>query len=158
MPFNGIILKPLHPGFSIGTEYRYSEGKLGCIYQSLHTGYYFNKYNARGLYIQTELGYRYTADFGLFGDLTLGAGYLHSFHPKEVFKLNSQGEYEKAKDKGKPGAIILVSLGLGYDFSRKFSWPVSFFFRFQPYFQTPYNLETSVFPQAMVHFGIRVQL
>jgi hypothetical protein len=156
MPFNGIILNPIHPGFSLGTEYHYTEGRLGCLFQSIHAGYYFNKYNARALFIKTEIGYRYTVKFGLFGDVTLGTGYLHSFHPTEVYKLNAQGKYEKAKDKGKGAVIFLISLGIGYDFSQKVEWPVSVFFRYQPYCQTPYNLKTSVLPQSMVHIGVRV--
>ena len=36
MPFSGIILSPLHPGFTIGTEYAYSEGRFGRLFQLLH--------------------------------------------------------------------------------------------------------------------------
>ena len=110
LPFDGIILNPIHPGFSLGTEFGYSEGKLGRIFQALHAGYYYNKFNAKALLFQTEAGYRYTFGFGLYGDLTVGVGYTHCFHVGDVFKLNSQGEYEQAKDKGKGGLIILVSV------------------------------------------------
>ena len=158
MPFDGIILSPLHPGFTIGTEYGYTEGRLGRIFQNLHLGYYFNKFNAKALFLKTETGYRYTFGFGLFGDVSMGLGYLHSFHPTEIFAMNAQGEYERVKDKGKGALIILMALGAGYDFSKKVGWPISLFFRFQPYIQTPYNPTTSVFPQLLVHFGIRVQL
>lgn len=158
MPFDGIVLKPLHPGFSVGTEYAYTEGRLGKIYQSLHAGYYYNKYNAKAFFLETGVGYRYTAGFGLFGDLSLGLGYLHSFHPVEIFAMNAQGEYERVKDKGKSAFIFLGALGAGYDFSRKVGWPVSLFFRFQPFIQTPYGPMTSVLPQSLVCIGIRVQL
>ena len=158
MPFDGIVLKPLHPGFSLGTEYGFTEGRLGRIYQSLHTGYYFNEYNARALFLKTGLGYRYTLGFGLFGDLSLGLGYLHSFHPVEIFAQNAQGEYERVKDHGKASVIFFLTMGMGFDFSRVTNWPVSLFLRFQPYIQTPYNPESSILPQSMVHLGIRVQL
>lgn len=158
MPFSGIILSPLHPGFSLGTEYCYKQGRLGRLFQNLHAGYYYNEYNARAIFLKTGAGYRYTAGFGLFGDLSLGLGYLHSFHPTEIFAQNAQGEYEKVKDHGKGSIIFLVAIGIGYDFSQKVGWPVSVFFRFQPYIQTPYSVESSVLPQSMLHFGIRVQL
>jgi len=158
MPFDGFIMSPLHPGFSIGTEYGYTQGRLGRIFQNLHAGYYYNKYNAKAFFLKTEVGYRYTAGFGLFGDLSLGLGYLHSFHPREIFGLNAQGEYEKVKDKGKSAVIFLASLGVGYDFSQKAGWPVSLFIRFQPYIQTPYNPEISAFPQSLIHIGIRAQI
>lgn len=158
MPFDGIVLNPLHPGFSLGTEFVYSEGRVGRIFQSLHLGYYHNKYNARAFFLETEAGYRFTTGFGLFADLSLGLGYLHSFHPREIFEMNSRGEYEHVRDGGKGALIVMTSLGAGYDLSRKFGWPVSLFFRFQPYIQTPCNLETSILPQSWVHFGIRIQL
>lgn len=157
MPLDGIILSPIHPGFSLGTEYAYKNGRRGRIFQSLVGGYFYNKYNAKGLFLQTSAGYRYTLGFGLFGDLTLGIGYIHAFHPRPVYKLNAGGEYERAKDKGKPGFIALGALAIGYDFRPKVGWPVSVFFRFQPFIQTPYNLDSSIGPQAMVHFGIRVK-
>jgi len=157
IPFEGIILSPLHPGFSVGTEYAYTEGRRGRLFQSLAGGYYYNKYIARALFLQTSAGYRYTLGFGLFGDITLGIGYLHSFHPRPIYGLNAQGEFEKAKDTGKAGFIALGALGIGYDFRRKVGWPVSVFLRYQPYIQTHYSLDSSIGPQAMVHFGIRVK-
>ena len=157
IPFEGIILSPLHPGFSVGTEYAYTEGRRGRLFQSLAGGYYYNKYIARALFLQTSAGYRYTLGFGLFGDITLGIGYLHSFHPRPIYGLNAQGEYEKAKDTGKGAFIALGALGIGYDFRQKVGWPVSVFLRYQPYIQTHYSLDSSIGPQAMVHFGIRVK-
>jgi hypothetical protein len=47
---------------------------------------------------------------------------------------------------------------LGWDFSARSGWPICLFVRYQPYLQTPYNLQSSVFPQALIHFGVRVQL
>ena len=35
MPFNSTILKILHPGFSLGTEYIYKDGRSGDIFQNL---------------------------------------------------------------------------------------------------------------------------
>lgn len=158
MPFDGIVMSPLHPGISIGTEYGYTEGRLGRIFQNLHVGYYHNKYNAKALFLKTEGGYRYTTGIGLFGEFSLGLGYLHSFHPREIFAMNAQGEYEQVKDKGKAAVIFLGALGIGYDFSCRVGWPVSLFIRFQPFIQTPYSIESSLLPQSMVHFGVRVQL
>ena len=158
MPFDGLRISPLHPGFTLGTEYIYSEGRLGRLFQSLRIGYFNHEFSAKALFLQTGLGYRYTIGFGLFADLDLGLGYIHSFHPSEIFAQNDMGEYEKVKDKGKPGLMISLALGLGYDFSNKLGWPICLFFRFQPFIQTPYSEETSVFPQSFVHFGLRVQL
>ncbi|MFC2160525.1 hypothetical protein ACFLRX_02605, partial [Acidobacteriota bacterium] len=156
MPFDGIIFSPLHPGFAVGTEYAYSEKKRGRLFQSLHAGYFNHEFSAKAFFAQTGVGYRYTLGFGLFADTDLSLGYIHSFHPTDIFAQNSQGEYEQVKDKGKAGFMISWALGIGYDFSKKTGWPVSLFLRFQPFLQTPYSKETSVLPQSFVHFGLRV--
>jgi len=158
MPFAGFILDPIHPGFNVGTEYVYGQGRQVRFFQSLQAGYYDNTYNAKALFFMTGPGLRYTFRFGLFADAGLGVGYLHSFHPTEIFAQDASGEYVRVKDNGKPAFVIFGSLGLGWDFSARSGWPICLFVRYQPYLQTPYNLMSSVFPQALVHFGVRVQL
>lgn len=157
-PFNSTILRILHPGVSLGTEYAYKEGRLGMLYQNINAGYYYNEFIAKAFFLQTSLGYRYTAGFGLFGDITLGIGYHLSFHPGKVFKLNEQGEYERAKSPGRSAMMVSSSLGIGYDFNRKAGLPMSLFIRYQPFFQTPYNFRDSWLVQAMLHAGLRIQI
>ena len=158
LPFDGIVLSPLHPGFSLGTEYAWKEGRLGRLYQGFRAGYFYNEFIAKALFLLTEIGYRLTLRFGLFADVGVGIGYLHSFHPHEIFRLNDEGEFVKAKDSGKSAALFSVGLGIGFDFSRKLGWPVSAFIGFQPFIQTPYTVEESVLPQSFVHFGVRFKL
>jgi hypothetical protein len=157
-PFDSTILEILHPGFSLGTEYAYKEGRSGKFYQGMSLGYFYHEVIAKGYFLQTSAGYRHTTRFGLFGDLSLGLGYLLYFHPGEVFKLNDQGEYEPAKSPGRSALMILFSIGAGYDFSRKTSLPLSVFIRYQPFAQTPYSIKESWWLHATLHVGIRVQL
>jgi hypothetical protein len=156
--FDGTILGIVHPGFSLGTEYAYLRGRYGRLYQNVQAGYYHNKYNARALFFLTSGGYRYTLGWGVFGEAFLGLGYLRSFHPVEIWRLNSAGEYERARDTGKGAAMISAGLGLGYDFSRKLNWPVSLFVRYQYYAQTPYSADEGALGQAWIQAGIRVQV
>ncbi len=158
MPFAAIVLKPIHPGFNLGTEYAYAQGRWGRFFQSLQAGYYYNKYNAKALFLLTGAGFRYRLPFGLLGDAGLGVGYLHSFHPTEVFAQDASGEYARIRDTGKPAFVAFMSLGLGMDLSNLTGWPVCLFVRYQPYIQTPYSPTSSIFPQALFHFGVRVQL
>ena len=157
-PFDSTILDILHPGFSLGTEFTYKEGRFSKFYQGLSLGYFYHEIIAKGLFLQTTGGYRYTTGLGFFGDLTVGLGYLLYFHPGQVFKLNDQGEYEPAKSPGKSALMISFSLGVGYDFSRKAKLPLSIFIRYQPFGQTPYSNKESWWLHAMLHVGIRVQL
>ena len=158
MPFDRIVLSPLHPGFSLGTEYAWKVARLGRLFQGFHAGYFYNEFTAQAVFLQTEIGFRLTLRFGLFADVEAGIGYLHSFHPREIFRLNDEGEFVKAKDGGKSAALFSAGLGIGIDFSRKLGWPVSVFIRYQPFIQTPYTAEESILPQSFVHFGVRFKL
>jgi hypothetical protein len=157
MPFDGIIIHPLHPGFSIGTEYSYTNLEKCMFYQALNGGYFYNKYVAKALFLQTETGFRYKFKPGFFADAGIGVGYLHSFHPaKEVFALNENGMYEEVRDFGKPAFIVSVCIGAGYDFNVKTRWPISGFLRYQPLIQMPYSKESNIYPHLMIHVGIRL--
>ena len=157
MPFDGIVLAPIHPGSSLGTEYSYTSWENGMVYQALSGGFFYNKYVAKAFFIQTETGYRYTFDFGLFADAGIGLGYLHSFHPaKEVFALNKNGVYEKVRDYGKPAFTLSVSIGAGYKFYKKTRWPVSIFLRYEPFIQTPFSKESNIYPHLIQLIGIRI--
>ncbi len=158
LPFDGIVLSPLHPGFSLGTEYAWKDGSWTRLFQGFHAGYFYNEFSAKALFFQTEIGFRLTLPFGLFGDVGAGVGYLHSFHPRAIFRMNADGGFAKAKDGGKSAALLSAALGIGFDFSRRLGWPVSVFIRFQPFLQTPYCVEESILPQSFVHFGVRFKL
>jgi hypothetical protein len=157
-PFDGTILRILHPGFSLGTEYIWIEGRHGAWVQGLQAGYYFNKYDSKAVFLQSSFGYRYTLGFGLFTEIGPALGYLRYFHPTDIWRLNAEGEYEKAKDIGRGALMISIMLGLGYDFSRKLGWPLAVFFRYQPYIIVPDTPDAGTKWQAMLEGGIRLRL
>lgn len=156
LPFQGMLSSPAHPGFSLGTEFSYKKGKTGNLFQTININYFHNKFNAKAFFLNSEFGYRHTLNFGLFGDAFLGVGYIHSYHPNEIFAQNSSGIYEKVKDKGKPAFLISGAIGLGYDFSRKTGWRISLFLKYQYALQTPHNLDSPMWPNSMLHIGLRI--
>jgi len=156
LPFQGMLSSPVHPGFSIGTEFYYKKGNAGSLFQTINIGYFHNKFNAKAFFLNSEFGYRHILNFGLFGDAFLGIGYIHSFHPSAIFSQNSQGVYEKVKDKGKPAFLMSGAFGLGYDFSKKIEWPISLFLKYQYALQAPHNLDSALWPNSMLHIGFRV--
>ncbi len=157
-PFDGTILDIVHPGFSLGTEIVWKDGRRGQLVQGIQAGYYFNKYDSKAVFLQTSFGFRYTLGFGLFGEIAPVLGYLRYFHPSDIWRLNAEGEYEKAKDSGKSALLISGELGLGFDFSRKLGWPVSVFLRYQPYLIAPDTPGEGTKWQAMLQAGIRVRI
>ena len=86
----------------------------------------------------------------------VGLGYLHSFHPtKEVFAFNENGTFKEVRDFGKPAFTVSVGIGAGYDFKYILKWPISVFIRYQPFIQTPFSKESSIYPHLKQHMGIR---
>ena len=155
MPFDGIVLSPVHPGFSMGTEYSYMTRK-GTLYQALHAGYFHNKYVARALFLETKIGFRYTFRPGIFANVGLGVGYLHSFRPaKKIFALDKNGVYEEVKDYGKAAFTVSLCVEAGYAFGVKTDWPVSLFVRYEPLVQMPYSVESGIYPHVKQHIGFR---
>jgi hypothetical protein len=157
-PFDGTILDILHPGFSMGTEYVWKDARWGRLIQGIGAGYYFNKYDSKAVFLQTSFGYRVSLGFGLFGEVAPVLGYLRYFHPTDIWRLNAEGEYEKAKDRGRGALMISGELGLGFDFSRKLGWPVAIFLRYQPYIMSPDTPDEGTKWQAMLQAGIRVHI
>ncbi|HEX8546271.1 MAG TPA: hypothetical protein VF691_04870 [Cytophagaceae bacterium] len=155
MPFYRMLRKPFHPAFAIGTELTYKRGKHGLLSQTLNLGYFYNKYNATGLSVQTELAYRYTTGIGFFGDAFIGAGYLHTFRVRKIYEADGKGDYVPVRDMGKPSVLASFSLGLGYDFSNKGHLPFALFARYQWFAQIPYVDPLPFWPQAITSIGLR---
>lgn len=156
--FGGTILDILHPGFTLGTEFVWKDGRLGALVPGIRAGYYYNQYDSRAVFIQASLTYRYTLGFGLFAEIAPVLGYMRRYHPGDIWRLNAEGEYEKAKDGGVGELMISGSLGLGFDFGRKLGWPVAVFVRYQPFVMAPDTPAEGVLSQAFLQGGIRIHI
>jgi hypothetical protein len=155
MPFSKIFISKFYPLATLGTEFYYRIKKHYRIYQTARIGGYYNKYNTSGLFINTEIGYRYTFGFGLFTDAGIGVGYSHLFRPGAIYKMHSNGEYEQVNDWGKPSLIADFSLSIGYDFSRHLKMPTCVFLRYGNYIQLFYNPDIPALPQNSFQIGTR---
>ncbi|MBN2379969.1 hypothetical protein JXM67_09240 [candidate division WOR-3 bacterium] len=150
-------MDPLYPGLSAGTEYVYKEGNWGQIHQTGNLGFYVNTVTGTGIFLQTDFGYRYTAPFGLFGEASVGAGYMHQFSPRQGFELDSNGEYVEALDYGRPGATLGFGTALGFEIGKilHLRGPVAPFIRYQWFIQVPYLPDLEAGPQSLLHAGVR---
>lgn len=153
---NMFRISPLYPGTLIGTEYRYSDGKVGRLYQTGNIGGFVNTSTGSGLFVESDFAYRYTAGFGLFGETSLGLGYLHVFHPREILRQNDEGVYEKAADWGKPCGMLSLCIGAGYDLSKKTKLAIAPFIKYQFFVQTPYFEVLPIGMQSLLHIGMRI--
>lgn len=108
----GITESPVHPGISIGTSFLWQEKSRHLLQQTATFGYYYHRYSQHGIQLYTELQYRYTRFKWLQPEAGVGLGYLHAISDLEQFKLNSNGEYEKKKNFGRPQVMVSTHIGL----------------------------------------------
>lgn len=148
-------MKPFYPGLVFGTEYSYKEGKRGRLLQSANFGFFINNVTGSCLFLHSDFVYRYTFNFGLFADVSLGLGYVHAFYPREIFRQNDENEYVKVRDTGKPAIMVSNSFSLGYDFSRKMNKPIALYLRYQWFAQYPYFELIPIRPNGVLHVGLR---
>lgn len=155
-PFHKIVNSPIHPGVQAGIEGRYFENEQSKVFQTLNSGFFYNKYNGTGFYINTEVAYRYTTRYKLFAESFLGIGYLRLYHPTDIYKPTGEGVYEKARDKGFSSPIFSFAFGLGYSIRSSSSISFAPFTRYECMIQSRYNADFDAFPHAALHAGIRI--
>lgn len=155
MPFSEISSGNFYPIAAIGTEFYYLKKEHSQIYQDVALGYYYTQYSTSAFFVNTNIGYRFTFDFGLFADAALGIGYSHLFHPNAVYQSDGSGGYEQVSDWGTPSAIADFSFSIGYDFKKQLHKPVSIYLLYGNYIQLFYNPDIPALPQNSFQIGTR---
>jgi hypothetical protein len=155
IPFSKIFSKDFYPLATLGTEFYYRHKKHSQIYQTLKIGGYYSKYNTSSVFINTEVGYRYTLGLRVYADVNLGIAYSHLFRPNAIYKVKNNKNYEQIPDWGKPSLMANYSLTVGYNFSEHTQRPVSIFVRYANYVQLFYNPDIPVLPQNSFQTGTR---
>ena len=151
----GVWGVPAHPGFSVGTEFRYNHDQKNEWFQTVRVGYFYHRYVQHGIQLYSEAGYRY--HFGVPIDLEsrLGAGYLHSIPAAQVFELSENGTYTRQSSIGRPQAMVSISLGGGYTFQNMGN--LRLFLAYQVYLQMPFVKEyVPILPNSALHLGVSV--
>lgn len=148
----GVWGVPMHPGISIGTEFRYNRNEVHELFQSARLGYFYHRYVQHGIQLYSEFGYRFHCLIPLDVESRLGAGYLHEIPAASIFKSDDQGIYHKQHLFGKPQAMASLSLGTGYTFAR--AEDLRIFLLYQFYVQFPFVKEYVPFlPNTALHLG-----
>ena len=157
LPFKDIFKRPLNIGISIGTEFLYTSGKHFSMHQTVQLGWFYHRELGTSVYVKSDFLNRLTASNGLFGEIQLGLGYMHSFYDKKVFELDNNGSYVQLTDKGYPGIIGGIGVGGGWRINPSSPVSISPFFRYEWMGQYPYSEFPPVFPHSMVHLGSRIE-
>jgi hypothetical protein len=129
-----------HPGFSLGMEYYFFENRWFAAFVSPQVGWYIHPRNHFALFIEGNIGARFTAKFGLFGELLGGLGYFHRWTAGgRVYSRDSDGSISSRFAVGAAKLKVNGRLGFGWDFARNNLLPIAAFVRVGVFGEYPYN-------------------
>lgn len=148
----GVFTLPVHPGFSVGTEFRYNKHPKNIWFQTARLGLFYHQYSQTAIQLYSEAGYRRMIWRGTAAELRLGGGYLHSIPATEVFTLKD-GVYQRTLRFGRPQAMAGATLGLSYTLQGGKPW--RFFLDYQFYLQMPFAKQyVPLVPNTALHVGV----
>ncbi len=144
---------PFFPGLTAGIC-RLRIDKMISFPQSAYLGYFYNGVAGSALYLYGDQGIRSNLKSGFFAEFSLGLGYFHAFHAGDIYTRNSNDEYEKVIDFGKPSFMFSMSQSIGFDLSKKFGIPITPFIKYQCTVSYPYfDKVLPIRPSKMLHLG-----
>ncbi|MCB0549460.1 MAG: hypothetical protein KDD19_17935 [Phaeodactylibacter sp.] len=153
----GIWSVPLHPGFTVGTEFYYRQKARHQWLQTANLAYHYHQYAVHSIQLYSEAGYRRRIGTAFDAEAKLGLGYLHSIPDAQIFQLNAEGAYEKKANLGRPQAMGGLALGVGYSFQGK--WAPRAFLAYRFYMQFPFvNEYVPVLPNTALHVGVALSV
>lgn len=107
-----------------------------------HLGFYSHFRNHTGVFLNTQLGFRFTSPSGLYTEpLHFGIGYLHTFLGAKTFEVDEAGNVEPISLAGNSNLFLpyLTLIGVGYDFRKKRDKPFSVYCAVDVFLQYPEN-------------------
>lgn len=103
------------------------------------------------MFLKNTWGLRFTSRPGLFADIGLGAGYLHTFPAGDVYIPDGNGGVIKKNTKGYPCFMPNAALLWGWDFNKKIKFPLSVYIGLEAFIQMPFN--HNILPHAVFKIG-----
>ena len=149
-------MAPFYPGLSAETELYYASRPHFKCYQTIQAGGFLNSSSGSALYLNSNFGMRYAAEFGLTADLSFGLGYFHTFYTSPTFTQNESGAFVESNKRGIGAMSGNISLGLGYDLSKKTETDMRLFLRYQWIASTYYWSLITIRPNGLLHLGVTI--
>jgi hypothetical protein len=144
-----------HPGLRVGADLQLLSGGRHLLLAAGNVGGYHHRGNQTGLLADVELGYRYTFDVGVQLESRIGAGYLHTFLAGTTYERDASGRFEEQSFAGRPSFAPSLTVGLGYDWSKRFGKPIGTFLRLTAFEQFPFNHSWN--PHLATQLGLSYQ-
>jgi len=154
--FSKLFSGPYHPGVELGYGFNWTNKKKHDWYQAFRLGYFYHRFVQHSIPLYTQIGYRYKPWTRMNFNTALGAGYMHSIPATAVLKMNSNGDYEKAKGVGRAQAILNFSVGGRYTINKKTDAP-SIFLQYTQQLQAPFiNSYVPLLPYNTMALGLSI--
>lgn len=150
------------PGLKLGFEFiltgkqahKTLNGK--AVYRQItfnpNLGFYHHPENHTGVFVNSEIGYRFIRPKGLLMQFSVGAGYLRTFLAAKTYEINSQGEIQRIKLAGSNQFMPCINLTIGKVMKGNNRLIVSYFGRVGTFLQYPYN--SMWLPNLVLEAGI----
>lgn len=139
-------------GISLGSESYYGASKTHKVVASLNASLLFQKDIMNAQNLTAKIGQRYTSSFGLFLESYVGLGVQNSQFIEKTYELTVIETKINSNKINKLGLAPNLTLGLGYDFSKKSSFPAKLYLR--PSFNWLYPDKNLVFQSSTnLEFG-----
>jgi hypothetical protein len=153
-PFHNLKNNFRNLGIKIGTEISYN--KKRNILQSFNIGYYRNRLNGDGLYINSEFIYRPKIYKPIRMEIKLGPGLADVFLPTQPYEPDGNGNWRKATNYGKLALQVHGSIGIWYQSIAINKIRISPFLQYEIVGIIGYNKSIPVLPTTMINIGCRI--
>ena len=143
-----------HPGLMIGTQFELRKTQRHQMYYTLNTGIYTHRKNHNAFMLSSEIASRISTKRGLFGELLMGGGYMHTWPQGDVYIREDTGEVKKTIGWGHPHLMVSSSMGIGWESPEDNSR--TYFLRMVAFGEYPYN--GILLPHLGLHAGVVFKL
>ena len=116
-------------GLQLGIEKYLATTNNFQIIWSSYFQFYTQKEKQTAIALNTRIGQRYNTNFGLILETHLGLGIQETFYKIKGYDLTSNPIREISSKINKTSAMPNISLGIGYDFSKKTKLPLVYYLR-----------------------------
>lgn len=153
LPFTNY--SPIHPGLEIAATVKKKDQARNLQYWNAKAGFFYHQRLETAIYLGGE--YQYSQKLfqqNLSLDVPVGAGYLHSFYPGELYEQNEAGDFENISQLGRSHVYVNLGIGLTYIGSSK----VQPFIRQELLLETPFANGIPAIPHSLFKIGVQINL
>ncbi len=156
VPFKDYLKFPLNFGIAIGTSFNYSTNTSNSRHQAVQIGFHHHKHLGTSLLLKTDFIQRFNTKDNVWGEISVSAGYLHTFNHYPIYSPDKKGKYSKKRDFGIPSFVFGGGVGAGFqlDDVQDMIWRP--FVKYEALLETPYSSFVPIFPHTLFEIGAQI--